>query len=319
MDKEFRSKVLVLLSSYNGEKYIAEQVSSILNQEGVDIHLIVRDDGSKDNTCSIIESFGESIITLIKGKNIGCIDSFSSLVKEASLLTDKYNYYAFSDQDDIWLPNKILVGVNKLEESNINNVPLLYGCNMNIVDADNNFIKTCHEANLVMRKGALLIDSRIPGCGMVFNGEAIKLYSLNPPKNGMYHDHWMTLICLYFGKVFYDANPYINYRQHANNVLGAHHFLLSTSENLKNKFKEFIHKNSTIPHNSNEVGTFLIDFKPNLKDDDISIIENYLNYSKSFKSRLLFAFKKTYFPTEEGKGFIKHVVLHVFRTFLNRI
>ncbi len=315
--KQYR--VLVLLSSYNGEKYIKEQIFSILNQEEVDVHLIIRDDGSKDGTCSVIESFKDTRISLIKSNNIGCIDSFSCLVKEALKFIDEYDYFAFSDQDDIWLANKLIAGVNKLSKLNDCTVPQLYGCNMNIVDENNNFIRKCHKADLTMRKGVLLIDSRIPGCGMVFNREAVKLYSLNPPKGGLYHDHWMLLIGLFFGKVLYDSKPYINYRQHANNVLGAHHFLLSPQDEIKRKLKALSQKKECIPHNSNEILAFLESFKQNMKDEDISVINNYLNYSKSFKSRIKFAFQSTYFPTEKGLGFYKHVLLHIIRTFLNRI
>lgn len=312
-------KVLVLLSSYNGEKYIREQILSIMKQEGVDVHLLIRDDGSKDNTCSIIENLNEPRITLIKGNNIGCIDSFSSLIIEAANLVNEYDFFAFSDQDDIWLPQKLIVGVKRLLEQKDQHIPLVYACNMNIVDSDNNFIRKCHQADLTMRKGVLLIDSRIPGCGMVYNAEAVKLYSLNPPKGGMYHDHWMTLIGVFMGKVLYDSEPYINYRQHANNVLGAHHFLLSPRDEIKRKLKDFFYEKKIVPHNSKEVSAFLGSFKQYLENEDIGIIETYLNYSKSFNSRIRFAFQRTYFPTEKGSGFCKHVLLHIIRTFMNKI
>lgn len=313
------SRVLVLLSSYNGEKFISEQISSIFDQVGVEVHLLIRDDGSKDSTCSVIENLADPRITLIKGNNIGCIDSFSSLIKEASFLIDQYDYFAFSDQDDVWLSDKLISGVNVLTKQRNNIAPLLYACNLNIVDADNNFIRISHQADITLRKGAFLIDSKFPGCAMIFNSSALKLYQSNPPRGGLYHDHWLTLICLYFGKVIYDSIPHINYRQHANNVLGAHHFLLSTKEDLKRKIREFIHKNKTTPLNSNEVSAFLETFRNRLNEKDIRVIEHYLNYSKSLKSRLFFAFQKIYFPPEGGRSYYKHVILHIIRVFLNRI
>lgn len=312
-------RVLVLMSSYNGEKYISEQIVSILNQEGVNVHLLIRDDGSKDNTCPIIQNFNDDRITLIKGNNIGCIDSFSSLVKEAVNLTNEYDYFAFSDQDDVWLSKKLFAGINKLTEVKDKTKPLLYACNLNIVDANNNFITISHQNNLTIRKGGLLVDSKFPGCAMIFNAKAVQYYNSKPPRGGLYHDHWLALICLFFGKIIYDSQPYINYRQHANNVLGAHHFLLSKQDEFKGKLKDFFQEKDTIPHNAKEVGAFLDSFKPEMKDEDIRILETYLNYNKSFKNRLLYAFHYTYFPAEGGKGYFKHVLLHVIRTFLNKI
>ena len=97
-------KVAVLLSTYNGEKYVGAQIHSILTQNYKNIEIVVRDDGSKDKTVEIIKEYMQkySNIVLHQGENLGFIKSFFELLKY-----EDADYYAFADQDDIWLPNKI--------------------------------------------------------------------------------------------------------------------------------------------------------------------------------------------------------------------
>ena len=97
-------KIQVLMSTYNGEKYLKEQIESILNQEKVEVNILIRDDGSCDKTLKIIKELSKNPkISYYEGKNIGPAKSFMDLVNKSG---DKFNYYAFADQDDIWMPNK---------------------------------------------------------------------------------------------------------------------------------------------------------------------------------------------------------------------
>ena len=100
-------EVAVLMSTYNGEKYLREQVKSIFQQEQVKVSLYVRDDGSTDNTIKIINELQKEYdnIFLIKGENIGWRRSFRYLIDN---VPTKYEYYAFSDQDDFWLKRKLI-------------------------------------------------------------------------------------------------------------------------------------------------------------------------------------------------------------------
>ena len=97
-------KVCVLISTYNGEKFLDEQIASILAQKGVEVDILVRDDGSSDMTCSLLERWQkEGKLKWYKGENLGFARSFMNLLKTASV----YDYYAFCDQDDVWLPEKL--------------------------------------------------------------------------------------------------------------------------------------------------------------------------------------------------------------------
>ena len=130
MDK----KVNVLLSAYNGEKYIREQIESILAQTYPNIELIIRDDGSKDRTVEILKEYEQRYenINVVLEKNIGVTASFFSLIEKSNS-----DNIAFADQDDIWLPQKIEVAVQKLEKRE---KPALYACNKVLIDINEDII-----------------------------------------------------------------------------------------------------------------------------------------------------------------------------------
>ncbi len=105
------NKILVLMSTYNGEKYVDLQVKSVLNQKQVSVKLYIRDDGSKDKTVDIIKSFKDDRITIFEGRNKGARDSFFESIESAPL---DFDYYAFCDQDDYWEDDKLFCAVYKL-------------------------------------------------------------------------------------------------------------------------------------------------------------------------------------------------------------
>lgn len=105
--------VAVLLSSYNGEKYIKSQIDSLLNQTYSNMKIYIRDDCSTDNTLSIIKSYSDDRIVIVESdKNIGYPGGFYELLR----LCDKEDYYSFCDQDDVWNPEKVERAVKKLEQ-----------------------------------------------------------------------------------------------------------------------------------------------------------------------------------------------------------
>ena len=131
-------KVQVLLSTYNGEKYLKEQLDSIIAQKGVDVHILARDDGSKDDTIKILEGYEN--IDIIKGSNIGVCKSFFELINKSG----EYDYYSFADQDDVWDCDKLVIAINKLEKCN--SKPAVYASNTRLVDANLTFLK-CEDDN----------------------------------------------------------------------------------------------------------------------------------------------------------------------------
>ena len=220
-------KAIVIMSTYNGERYIREQIDTILNQKDVNVSLIVRDDGSSDNTPAILREYSSRFnnITPIFQQNTGCKKSFFLAAKAASALDG--GYFAFSDQDDFWMPDKLSTAIDRIKQAELSNhsIPLLYFCAPEIVDKNLNPIgKTWNNSHYLSFEEALMAQP-CAGCTMVFNRKALELFLLGNPDKMSMHDSWMyktVLACS--GKVMEDPVPHIKYRQHGHNVIGTGSF-----------------------------------------------------------------------------------------------
>jgi rhamnosyltransferase len=213
------------MSVYNGEKYLKTQLDSIAAQKGVRVALTVRDDASTDRSCGILEEFCDQFpVTLLYGENVGAARSFLELVRYAE---DDAEYYAFSDQDDYWLPEKLSVAVQALKNRGTDpedrsDRPSLYYSNVhrvgaNLEEVDDPFKKSYHTEDF----GAVMIASEAPGCTMVFNRALLQQLKSYLPKYLFMHDRWTLQVCAALGgTIIYDADSYIRYRQHQGNVIG---------------------------------------------------------------------------------------------------
>lgn len=217
--------VAVIMSTYNGEKYLAEQLDSILAQEGVHVELFIRDDGSKDSTRDILLSYAERYanVHLDFGENLGFARSFLTELAAAS----GFEYYAFSDQDDYWKKEKLITAVKaiKAEEAiHLTKIPIIWHSNLHVSDSKLNIIRTTELHKRVHSLESLILRRSIPGCSMVMNKEAAELsrhkyISLLIPTRG--HDICiMYLTYLMGGKMICSSDAYIYYRQHGNNTVG---------------------------------------------------------------------------------------------------
>lgn len=235
-----KNKVKVLLSTYNGEKYIKQLLDSVISQVGVEISILIRDDGSSDNTISIIENYEKKygFIEIIKGKNIGYAKSFLELVK----LANNADYYALCDQDDIWLKDKLISSI-KLMNENENGKPLLY--TSNVIPVNNNMEKlqlNMFTQNRVLNNYECFQMSILPGCTFVINNEAKnKIAEFNGYCES--HDWAIYCICNTFGKVIFDNNSYILYRIHDSNTIGQSS---SKFSNFVGKVKRFFKKSKNV-------------------------------------------------------------------------
>ena len=169
-----KSKVTILMSTYNGERFLNEQIDSILQQEDIEACLFVRDDGSKDKTISILEQYQEAhVLRFYQGHNLGPAMSFMNLLMEAPA-TD---YYAFSDQDDFWEKDKLSVAVDSLRK--YPDEPALYFGRTQLADKKLNILPS-PELAPKLTFGESLIHEFIPGCTMVLNNklrEIVNTYS----------------------------------------------------------------------------------------------------------------------------------------------
>ena len=211
-------KVAVLLSTYNGAKFLSVQLESLLAQKDVDLTIFVRDDGSSDTTPNVLVQFAaqHNNIHLRLEKNIGVIASFFDLM---TTVDDNFDYYALADQDDYWLPEKLISAVNKLEQQS-KGKPLLYCSALEFVDKD---LVHLGMSNLNFKPsfGNALVENIVTGCTAVFNNSLKKLAKSYQPQQAVMHDWWLYLLASAFGQVIYDPIAYIKYRQHGANVIGA--------------------------------------------------------------------------------------------------
>lgn len=215
-------KVAVLLSTYNGEKYIGCQIESILNQQlNREFKIFVRDDGSKDSTVEILESYHDDRIVIERGKNLGANRSFLELIKLAKKLPKEYEYFSFSDQDDQWHVDKLQIAVDFLDKEDPS-LPLLYGSASLHVDADLNPLE--ENTKRVVRPLTLyntIIQNIVPGHTYVFNQKLLnEIPDDFDPESIYFYDSFLVNVANMCGKLIYDPYRHTNYRQHEGNVCG---------------------------------------------------------------------------------------------------
>lgn len=218
-------QIAILLATYNGAKYIREQLDSLFQQSCDDFHLYIRDDGSKDDTLKIVEEYRQKFsdrITVLEDsqKHKGAAKSFMTLLQEADS-----DYYMFCDQDDIWLPTKVEKTLARMKEIE-GTAPVLVATDLKVVDEQLSPIKDSFNADLkidVFRKHPELICVRhvVTGCTMMFN-RAAKEASLPMSPRATMHDEWVALSVHFKGGIISILDETtILYRQHTSNTLGA--------------------------------------------------------------------------------------------------
>lgn len=214
--------VAILMCTYNGEKFLAEQLDSFLNQTHKNIVLWISDDGSTDSTLDIVKeyqgNFPKNRLKIVKGPGKGSVINFLSILCHSDLKAD---YYAFADQDDIWEKEKISTALSKA-----GNFPedtaILYGSRTKTVDE--NGVEMGYSA--IFSKAPCfknaLVQSIAGGNTMLMNNTAADIMRKAGPMEVISHDWWAyILISGAGGKVIYDDYPSLLYRQHGNNQIGA--------------------------------------------------------------------------------------------------
>ena len=194
-------QVNVLISTYNGEKYIAQQIDSLLNQTYPNIRIYVRDDGSIDSTLRILEAYWKADkIVLIKGENIRYGRSFMKLLE----ISDDGDYWCFCDQDDVWLPEKVEWAVRWMESQD-RRIPLLFHSAYHMVNADNTKVFSSGvppQYQFCFRRA--ITDCLYQGFSITLNG-ALRNLMLKADLNAISsHDWWATILVEEFGKAYFD-------------------------------------------------------------------------------------------------------------------
>ena len=220
----------MLLSTYNGEKYLPELLDSVMAQKDVIIDVLARDDGSKDKTVEILKK--NDRVQVYTGENLKPAKSFLDLILKADA---SYDYYALCDQDDVWKADKVISAIEHIKDSN---KPTLYSSAVEVVDRDLNFIRKSFTDNSFKDPLYDILTYGTPGCTFVFNKALMQKLKEYKPTTISMHDSWISFVCLAVNGLFYsDHEAYILYRQHDANVLGAQrHSLKDTLAGIiKNK------------------------------------------------------------------------------------
>lgn len=221
----------ILLSTYNGERYIEAQVDSILAQDFHDFRLLIRDDGSSDNTLEIVKRLKTADPRIVLQRDaLGSIGPQRSFM---SLLDNSENaYFMFSDQDDVWLPDKIsrsLEAVSGLSERYGNDIPLAVFTDLTVCDDGLAIIDRSFwhyqslEPSIALSWRKLLAQNVITACTLIGNAAARRA-ALPFVLTEMLHDHWVGVNAARKGHIAYLSEATVLYRQHFSNVEGARRF-----------------------------------------------------------------------------------------------
>jgi glycosyltransferase involved in cell wall biosynthesis len=218
---EVKSKIAILLCTYQGDKYLKDQLDSFLLQKFTGWNLFVSDDGSTDETIGLIKDFKRKIHdkgVLYLGPQNGFASHFFSLTQHPDVKAD---FYAWSDQDDIWRSNK-LSRVSKWLKNQPNNVPILYCSRTCIVDKKNKIVGFSPQFLRPPTFKNALVQNIAGGNTMVFNNKAKELFlKIESELKIVSHDWAMyQIVTACGGKVFYDSMPLVRYRQHDQNLIG---------------------------------------------------------------------------------------------------
>lgn len=233
-------KVQVLLSAYNGEHYIEEQIHSVLAQSWPEVTLLIRDDGSRDGTVDIVKRMiGDhpERIGLIEGDNLGVVGNSFELLEQAAPDVD---FYCFCDQDDVWLPHKVESAVNRLEFNVNPEKPAMVFTSTQLADSTLNSLGVWPQAP--RREPSFynaLYENVAIGATIMINKASYELFaSYKKPDSSriLMHDWWFYLLVSATGEVIYDHEPSMLYRQHGHNVVGGSN---SPVGKLKGKIRSF--------------------------------------------------------------------------------
>lgn len=278
-------RVAVLMSTYNGEKYLKQQIDSILNQKGdFEIELWVRDDGSTDATKDILDTYKESgKLNWYSGANLKPAKSFMELLFRCG----RYDYYAFADQDDFWLDDKLKHAVQSLDGMKD---PAVYCSNARLVDSNlaelgRNVYKKRPHVDFY----TVISAPNILGCTMVMNEALVHiLTSREFPDKIIMHDAYVSGVCSAIdGKIVYENESLLLYRQHRHNVVGVAHTFLGKIKQRTNTI--FQRKVCSVAHEAEEILRIYGDLMPDSKRE---WVEKIANYNKNILNRIFLAMSR---------------------------
>jgi glycosyltransferase involved in cell wall biosynthesis len=214
LESRTKIKVAVLLPTFNGERFLEEQLNSLLNQEGIDLRVYIRDDASTDRTIEILNKYSGNFVITFSKNNIGTSASLLKLLKQI----DDFDYLAFCDQDDVWAANHLSEGVQKLRQVGDDRFALYFPL-YNFLDSKSQ-ITGKRKPILNLKYVNALVENPIIGCGIILNKKAadtIKRFDLS---SNYFLDHQIYFIGALVGEIIQGSKYTVNYRIHDSNQVG---------------------------------------------------------------------------------------------------
>lgn len=282
--------VVVLLSTHDGAAHLDQQLESIAAQESVDVSLVARDDGSTDETRSILEDWSKRLpITLLDpspaGAPFGIFRSFMTLLVAPE--AGKADYIAFADQDDVWKPHKLARGAAQLAEAP-EGLAALVCTRLEIVDealTHRGFSPALERAPAFANA---LVENIATGCSTMMNRKARALVASRPATGAVMHDWWCYLVISAFGQVHWDPEPTVLYRQHRDNAIGSG---ATASERLQRKLVNQL-KGGSRDRLHRQINAFADAFGHSLPPDKQKILDRLVASRDDLGQRLLLVFGK---------------------------
>lgn len=315
-------KIEVLLATYNGEKFVREQIYSVLNNfdkiSGYECKILVSDDKSTDKTVQIIKSLQEQeprILFLDGEKKGGVRSNFYYLLEH----TDA-DYVFFCDQDDLWLPDKISVFLERFKSEEVSyNGPILVHSDLCVADANLSPINVSMFDYQKINKNPsfveLIVSNSVTGCVMACNRELIEGVKKSQIQNSIMHDWYIGLYASAFGRILFIEKSFILYRQHGGNQVGAKSFLIKDIFNLKGLRGKVKNASDSVIKTKKQAELFFSDFNEKLDKANKDILNSYISSFEEgqfFKRLKLFLFKDV-----NKKGLLRNIVfffIYVFKS-----
>ncbi|MBI5557257.1 MAG: glycosyltransferase family 2 protein [Deltaproteobacteria bacterium] len=280
-------KINVLMSTFNGERYLSEQLDSIAGQTGVEIRLHVRDDGSVDSTCDIIGGYRNKDIVheVERGDNIGFAPSFFRLLASSD---DACRYFAFADQDDWWHPGKLQAAVAALRQVS-DSVPALYCGRLACVDRSLQPVSLSPLPTRPLALANALVENVASGCTIVINRAARRLLVQTLPGWCLFHDWWCYLLISAVGRIIYDERPFIKYRLHGANDTGAP---VSFLDGMQRRIRRFAGEDRQTFKVHRQATEFVRQCGAMLDEADLRLVNTFLDSKRSVGARLRYGLNK---------------------------
>lgn len=304
----------ILLATYNGERYLAEQIDSILAQTFTDWKLLIRDDGSTDGTQTIIRYYAKShpnkIIYISDiDKNLGTVHNFERLMEFSTA-----DYLMFCDQDDIWIDNKVeksILKIRKMEKEFGLNTPLLAYTDLIVCDESGQQIANSFweyqgiDPSLPLDLAKALVQNNATGNTFIFN-RTLCNYALPFSSDTVMHDWLIALVALFLGKIDYLNDQTILYRQHSANVSG------TKGKNILPMLRKLPNYCKTLEKNTRQAKSFLENFKSQLDQRQINTLETFSTLFYINRTQRLYKLLKFQFLTPRNLKDLGKIFMMIF-------